>query len=428
MNVLIVGQGGREHALAWKVAQSPLVSRVFVAPGNAGTALEPGVENIAIDVTDISGLCTFALANNVGLTIVGPETPLVDGIVDTFQTYDLPCFGPSQAASALEGSKAFCKDFLQHHHIPTAAYAVFEEDETDEAKAYILSQPLPIVIKADGLAAGKGVVIADTHESACAVVDDFLQDGHLGDAGRRLVIEAFLAGEELSYIVLTDGMTAIPLASAQDHKARDDGDQGPNTGGMGAYSPAPVLTEELSARVLKDIIYPTLEGMRADGHPFVGFLYAGLMIMPNGEPMVLEYNCRLGDPETQPLMMRLKSDLVELCLSALNGHLPEQEIKWDPRVALGVVLAARGYPATAETGVPIPTVRTSTTEAKVFHAGTTLKNGQAVSSGGRVLCATALGDSYSDAQQKAYALVEEAAFDGCHYRRDIGYRAIRRES
>ena len=426
MKVLVVGSGGREHALAWKAAQSAGVDCVYVAPGNAGTAREPGLENIAIAADDIDALVTFAGKEQIGLTIIGPEAPLVAGIVDRFQAAGLPCFGPTQAPAQLEGSKAFTKDFLARHKIPTAAYGAFTD--IDAAVAFIEQHGAPIVVKADGLAAGKGVILADTEAQAIRAVNNMLAGNAFGEAGHRVVIEEFLYGEEASYIVMADGEHVLPLATSQDHKARDDGDRGPNTGGMGAYSPAPVVTEELEARILKEVIEPTIQGLRSEGMPYTGFLYAGLMIAPDGTPKVLEYNCRFGDPETQPIMLRLKSDLVALCLAALAGKLDGVTAEWDPRASLGVVLAAGGYPDDYKKGDVIHGLPESETEGeKVFHAGTTLKDGEVVTAGGRVLCACALGDSVSAAQQRAYHLVEQISWDGVYYRNDIGYRAIARE-
>ena len=425
MNVLIVGGGGREHALAWKAAQSPLVHTVFVAPGNAGTALELGVENVPIEVDDLVALRYFALEHGVGLTIVGPEAPLVAGIVDEFRAAGLNCFGPTQAAAQLEGSKSFCKAFLTRHGIPTAAYASFTDVEA--AAAYIGAMDVPIVVKADGLAAGKGVVIATNRAEALEAVQDMLEGNALGEAGSRVVIEEFLDGEEASFIVMADGTHALALATSQDHKARDDGDKGPNTGGLGAYSPAPVVTPAIHERVVREIIEPTLAGMSADGIPYTGFLYAGLMIGKDGTPKVLEFNCRFGDPETQPIMMRLNSDLVELCLAAVDGKLDRIHAEWDPRPALAVVMAAEGYPneyrkGDAIAGLPEP----RTENAKVFHAGTRQHDGQIVTSGGRVLCACALGDTVADAQRLAYEVAGKIHWQGVFFRRDIGHKAIGR--
>lgn len=424
MKVLIIGNGGREHTLAWKVAQSPRVTQVFVAPGNAGTATESKVQNIAIDSLAISELINFAKQEKIGLTIVGPEAPLAAGIVDQFKQHNLPCFGPTQLAAQLESSKAFSKAFMQRHHIPTAAFATFQNNA--EAKAYVKHMGTPIVIKADGLAAGKGVVVAFTETEALQAIDDFLPTNNA--AGGQLVIEEFIAGEEASFIVIADGLDIVPLASAQDHKARDNGDTGPNTGGMGAYSPAPVLTSALQQRVINEVIKPTLQGMLSEGHPYTGFLYAGLMIDKNGNPKVLEFNCRLGDPETQVILYRLKSDLTLACEAALNHALSQVTLEWDNRVALGVVLAAGGYPNQYAKGAPIHGLeQVHTSNCKVFHAGTALKDNAIVTNGGRVLCVVALGDTVSTAQQNAYAAVKQITWDGVYYRTDIGHRAIARE-
>lgn len=426
MKVLVIGSGGREHALAWKAAQQDYVSEVFVAPGNAGTASEPKLSNIAIDVMDFTALADFASNNDVGLTIVGPEAPLVGGVVDYFSERGLACFGPSKAASQLEGSKAYTKDFLKRHGIPSAAYQTFSE--LAAAQDYIRAQGAPIVIKADGLAAGKGVIVAMTEEEALAAVEDMLAGNKFGDAGHRVVVEGFLAGEEASFIAIVDGENVLPMATSQDHKARDDGDQGPNTGGMGAYSPAPVVSPEIHARIMEQVIEPTVRGMAADGNPYVGFLYAGLMISAAGEVNVVEFNCRFGDPEAQPVMMRLQSDLVQLCLAAVNGQLAGKETAWDTRPAVGVVLAAAGYPDSYAKGMAITGLDARTSaDQKIFHAGTTLKEGQVVTNGGRVLCATALGNTVSAAQASAYQLLATVDWDGVYYRRDIAYRAISRE-
>ncbi|MAM71629.1 MAG: phosphoribosylamine--glycine ligase [Gammaproteobacteria bacterium] len=426
MKVLIIGSGGREHALAWKAAQSPLVDKVYVAPGNAGTAREAKLENVSLDPMDFAALTDFARAEDIALSIVGPEAPLVAGIVDYFKAKDLACFGPTQGAAQLEGSKAFSKDFLQRHNIPTAAYAVFSEEE--QAIEYLKNQSMPIVIKADGLAAGKGVIIAQSLDEACATVKDMLSGNSFGEAGHRVVIEEFMRGEEASFIALVDGRTALPFASSQDHKARDDGDKGPNTGGMGAYSPAPVVTPEVHERIMAEVIIPTVRGMAAEGNTYTGFLYAGLMITPEGQPKVVEFNCRFGDPEAQPVMMRLQSDLVSLCQSALEQKLDEAEISFDPRPCVGVVLAAGGYPNSYAKGNVISGLDADHgTSAKIFHAGTKLQDGQVVTSGGRVLCATALGDSVTAAQQAAYALADAIHWDQVYYRKDIAYRAIARE-
>lgn len=427
MKVLVIGGGGREHALAWKAAQCQGVEQVFVAPGNAGTAIETGIENVAIAADDIAALLAFAQQQQVALTIVGPEAPLVAGVVDSFTAAGLTIFGPTQAAAQLEGSKAFSKDFLARHQIPTAAYGTFTD--VAAAQAYVRAQGTPIVIKADGLAAGKGVIIAQTLAEADAAIADMLAGNRFGDAGSRVVIEEFLVGEEASYIVMVDGTTALPFASSQDHKARDNGDQGPNTGGMGAYSPAPVVTPSVHEWVMQHVIQPTIEGMAAEGHPYTGFLYAGLMIAADGSAKVLEYNCRFGDPETQPIMMRLQSDLVELCLAACAGQLAGREIQFDPRATVGVVMAAGGYPDGYAKGDAISGItEAEATGVKVFHAGTALNTeGQVVTAGGRVLCVTAIGDSVSAAQQQAYAGVSKIRWNQAFYRTDIGYRAIARE-
>ena len=426
MKVLVIGGGGREHALAWKAAQSPQVETVFVAPGNAGTALEPNLQNVEINAEDIEGLVAFGLQEEIDLTIVGPEAPLVAGVVDTFTASGLKCFGPSKAASQLEGSKAFSKDFLKKHNIPTAAYDVFTEVEP--AVAYIKQQGAPIVVKADGLAAGKGVILAQTEEEAETAVKDMLSGNVFGDAGSRVVIEEFLQGEEASFIVMVDGKHVLPMATSQDHKARDNGDLGPNTGGMGAYSPAPVVTDSIYKQAMDDVILPTVEGMAKDSHPYTGFLYAGLMIDAEGKAKVLEFNCRFGDPETQPIMMRLQSDLVAHCLAAVEGKLENETTQWDPRAAIGVVLAAGGYPFDYAKGDPINGLETKIDNSKIFHAGTTIKDGKTVTAGGRVLCATALGNSVTEAQKTAYDLVKCIEWDKVYYRTDIGYRAISREN
>ena len=426
MKVLIIGSGGREHALAWKCAQSPRVEEVLVAPGNAGTAREDRVRNVDVSSDDTESLAELAREEGVALTIVGPEAPLVAGLVDRFNELGLPCFGPTAAAAQLEGSKAFTKDFLARHDIPTAAYRNFTE--LAPALNYIREQGAPIVIKADGLAAGKGVIVAHTLEEAESAATDMLQGGAFGSAGSCIVVEEFLDGEEASFIVITDGTTILPLATSQDHKARDEGDVGPNTGGMGAYSPAPVVTPDIEARIMSEVIRPTLEGMKADGHPYLGFLYAGLMIMPDGTPKVIEYNCRMGDPETQPIMARLKSDLVDICLSTLEGELDEREAVWDTRAALGVVLAAGGYPGSYDKGKVISGLDGADTNTqKVFHAGTAMDDGNVVTSGGRVLCVVGLGDTVAQAAQDAYAAVDKIRWDEMYCRRDIGHRAIARE-
>ncbi|MGO2355394.1 MAG: phosphoribosylamine--glycine ligase [Marinomonas foliarum] len=426
MKVLIIGNGGREHALAWKTAESSQVEKVFVAPGNAGSATEKKVENVNIGVTDIADLVAFAKAENIDLTIVGPEAPLVIGVVDEFEKEGLAIFGPTAAAAQLEGSKAFTKDFLARHNIPTAAYGNFTEIEP--AVAYIKQQGAPIVVKADGLAAGKGVILAQTEAEAIEAVEDMLQGNSFGDAGSRVVIEEFLVGEEASFICMVDGETVLPMATSQDHKARDNGDQGPNTGGMGAYSPAPVVTPEIHDRIMNEVIMPTVKGMNAEGNRYRGFLYAGVMIAPDGTPKTLEYNCRFGDPETQPIMMRLRSDLAQMCLAAVNGKLDTVEADWDPRASLGVVLAAGGYPADYPKGDVISGLDAVLPEGqKVFQAGTALKDGQTVTNGGRVLCAVALGDTVAQAQAAAYDVVNTLSWEKVYFRTDIGHRAIARE-
>ncbi len=422
MKVLIIGSGGREHALAWKAAQSESVTRVFVAPGNAGTAREPKVQNIEISPTDIEQLTEFAQRNDIALTIVGPEAPLVMGVVDRFNEAGLRCFGPTRAAAQLEGSKRFAKEFLARHAIPTARHASFTDPTA--ATDYIRSQGAPIVIKADGLAAGKGVVVAQTTEEAIEAVHDMLAGNAFGDAGHCVVIEEFLQGEEASFIVMVDGEHILPLATSQDHKPRDNGDKGPNTGGMGAYSPAPVVTAELHKRIMSQIIHPTVQGLASEGTPYTGFLYAGLMISPDGTPKVLEYNCRFGDPETQPILMRLRSDLISLCNSALDRRLHMTNAQWDSRSALGVVMAAGGYPGKYHKGDLITGLPVDTPELKVFHAGTREVDGQIVTNGGRVLCVTALGETLAEAQQRAYQAVRKIQWDGVYYRTDIGYRAL----
>lgn len=425
MNILIIGNGGREHALAWKAAQSPLADKVYVAPGNAGTALEANLENVAIAVTDIPALVAFAQSHDIGLTIVGPEAPLVIGVVDAFQAAGLKIFGPSQAAAQLEGSKAFTKDFLARHRIPTAEYENFTEVEP--ALAYVRRKGAPIVIKADGLAAGKGVIVAMTLQEAEEAVRDMLAGNAFGDAGHRIVVEEFLDGEEASFIVMVDGENVVPMATSQDHKRVGDGDTGPNTGGMGAYSPAPVVTDEIHRRAMDQVIWPTVRGMAAEGNTYVGFLYAGLMIAADGQPKVIEFNCRFGDPETQPIMLRLRSDLVELCLAGAEGRLNEKSSDWDERPALGVVLAAGGYPGDYRNGEVIQGLpQQESADGKVFHAGTRLQGNDVVTSGGRVLCVTALGDTVAQAQQRAYQLAEGIEWPGSFCRKDIGYRAIAR--
>ncbi|WP_018863138.1 phosphoribosylamine--glycine ligase [Thioalkalivibrio sp. ARh3] len=428
MNVLVIGNGGREHALAWKLAQSPRVQRVLVAPGNAGTARTDKCENHAVDVTDIDGLLALAEREDIAFTVVGPEAPLVAGVVDAFRSAGRRCFGPTAKAAQLEGSKSFAKDFMQRHSIPTAAYGSFE----DEAAAldFIQAHGAPIVVKADGLAAGKGVILAQTEDEASAAVRDMLAGNAFGEAGHRVVIEEFLRGEEASFICMVDGEHVLPLASSQDHKARDDGDQGPNTGGMGAYSPAPVVTDALHARILREVIEPTVRGMAADGERYTGFLYAGVMIDAEGNPKVLEFNCRFGDPETQPILSRLESDLTDLVEAALDGRLDQTEAHWDARVALGVVLAAGGYPGAYRKGDVITGLEAveRDPEAYVFHAGTaTREDGAVVTSGGRVLCVVGLGNDVRSAQKKAYEAVQRIQFEDIYCRTDIGYRAVARE-
>lgn len=424
MRILVTGSGGREHALAWRIAQSPGVEQVFVAPGNAGTAQDAGLQNVDIGVMDFDAQIAFARDNDIDLTVIGPEDPLVGGVVDRFRQAGLKCFGPDAGAAQLEGSKSFTKLFLERHGIPTAAYRVFEQP--DAAIAYAEQFKPPIVIKADGLAAGKGVVLARSQEEAAATIRDMLSGNTLGGAGSRIVIEEFLQGEEASFIVIADGSTGLPFASSQDHKAAFDGDQGPNTGGMGAYSPAPVVTPELHDRIMAQVIEPTLAGMAADGHPYTGFLYAGLMIDDDGQPKVIEFNCRFGDPETQPIMCRLQSDLVELMLAALDGALAGQKIEFDDRAALTVVMASGGYPGSYEKGLEI-TGLADVENAKVFHAGTAVVDGKTVTSGGRVLGVTALGQTVAEAQQRAYEACSKVSFPGQMMRSDIGYRAVARE-
>ncbi|MFA7553947.1 MAG: phosphoribosylamine--glycine ligase [Spongiibacteraceae bacterium] len=426
MNILIIGSGGREHALAWKATKSANVENVFVAPGNAGTAIEAKCTNVAIDTMDFVSLAAFAKNNKVGLTIIGPEAPLVEGIVDYFTEQGLRCFGPSKGASQLEGSKSFTKDFLARHNIPSAAYQTFTEVEP--ALAYIKAQGAPIVVKADGLAAGKGVIVAMTETEAENAVKDMLAGNAFGEAGHRVVVEEFLEGEEASFIVMVDGKNILPMATSQDHKRAGDNDSGPNTGGMGAYSPAPVVTPDIYQRIMDQVIEPTVQGMAAEGNDYTGFLYAGLMINSKGEPKVIEYNCRFGDPETQPILMRLQGDLVAMCEAAIDGKLDTITAHWDPRCAVGVVLAAGGYPGDYAKGDVISGLETADiSNAKVFHAGTQLVNGKVVTSGGRVLCATALGNSVTEAQQKAYQLTKLINWDKVYYRSDIAYRAIERE-
>ena len=427
MNVLVIGSGGREHALAWKAAQSSSVTKVFVAPGNAGTATEDKLENIAMSADDIPALVDFAKRNNAVLTIVGPEQPLVDGVVDAFQAEGLMIFGPSAKAAQLEGSKSFTKDFLARNNIPTGSYQTFTEIEP--ALAYVREQGAPIVVKADGLAAGKGVIVAMTLEEAEDAIQDMLAGNAFGDAGHRVVIEEFLTGEEASFIVMVDGKNVLAFATSQDHKRAYNGDKGPNTGGMGAYSPAPVVTPEIHQRAMNEVIMPTVEGMAKEGAPYTGFLYAGLMIDADGTPKVIEYNCRFGDPETQPIMMRLKSDLVELCMMACRGELDKATIDFDPRPAVGVVMAAANYPASYPKGDVISGLDINTqADRKIFHAGTANKDGAIVTAGGRVLCATAIGNNVTQAQQSAYELLKQISWPGVEYRTDIAYRAIERES
>ena len=427
MNVLVIGSGGREHALAWKAAQSSSVGTVFVAPGNAGTAMEPRLKNVALSVSDFSALADFAQSNEVGLTIVGPEQPLVDGIVDYFQSRGLAIFGPSSGAAQLEGSKAFTKDFLERRKIPTANYGNFTD--VDAALEYLQQVGAPIVVKADGLAAGKGVIVAMTMAEAEDAVRDMLAGNAFGDAGSRVVIEEFLDGEEASFIVMVDGKNVLPMATSQDHKRAGNGDTGPNTGGMGAYSPAPVVDEVIYQRIMNEVIYPTVNGMAAEGNDYTGFLYAGLMIMADGTPKVIEYNCRFGDPETQPILLRLQSDLVSHCMAALEGTLDQQIAQWDPRPAIGVVLVAGGYPGSYRGGDVISGLShiTESKDQKVFHAGTAMVDGNVVTSGGRVLCATAMGDTVSAAQVSAYEVAANIKWDDVYLRNDIGWRAIIRE-
>ena len=425
MKILVIGSGGREHALAWKLSQSPKVQQVYVAPGNGGTALSPNLKNVPL--TDLAALRDWALAEKIALTVVGPEQPLAAGVVDDFRAHGLRIFGPTQAAAQLESSKAFSKDFMKRHGIPTAAYETFSDPGA--AHAYVDRLGAPIVVKADGLAAGKGVVVAATKEEAHAAIDDMLGGNTLGvahnDGGARVVIEEFLQGEEASFIVLCDGKNVVAMASSQDHKRLKDGDEGPNTGGMGAYSPAPVVTPDVHARAMRDVILPTIRGMDKDGIPFTGFLYAGLMIDGDGKPKTLEFNTRMGDPETQPIMMRLKSYLVDVLMAATSGKLDEVELQWDRRVALGVVLAAGGYPLSPKKGDLISGLPKPTDEVVVFHAGTVAEGDQVKTAGGRVLCVTALADSVKQAQTKAYDAARGIHFDGMQYRRDIGHRAFK---
>ena len=425
MKVLVIGGGGREHALAWKLAQSPRVTEVFVAPGNAGTALENNVTNIDLSVSDLDGLVRFAESNAIDYTVVGPEAPLVGGLVDRFEAKGLRCFGPNADCARLEGSKAFTKEFLNRHNIPTAAYGTFTD--VDQALAYLDDVGAPIVIKADGLAAGKGVILAETLDEAKSAVKDMLQGNQFGDAGRRVVIEEFLTGEEASFIVMVDGTDVLPLASSQDHKAAYEGDTGPNTGGMGAYSPAPVVDQNCHNRIMSQVIKPTIHGLAADGLKYRGFLYAGIMVTVDGTPKVLEYNCRFGDPETQPILFRLKSDLLDLIEAACHGSLEDQIAIWDSRAALGVVMAAPGYPGDYPKGATI-SLGQDIEDTKVFHAGTGMNRNRPVTSGGRVLCVTALGSGVTEAQTKAYERLKTVQFEGAEYRTDIGYRAVAREN
>ncbi|HWD21978.1 MAG TPA: phosphoribosylamine--glycine ligase [Burkholderiales bacterium] len=422
MKLLVIGSGGREHAIAWKLAQSPRVQKVFVAPGNGGTATESGLQNVGI--TAIADLVAFARSENVQLTVVGPEAPLAAGVVDAFRDAGLRIFGPTRAAAQLESSKDFAKSFMARHGIPTALHRTFLS--ADLAKAFVSQRGAPIVIKADGLAAGKGVVVAASIQEAHAAIERMMTQRSLGEAGARLVVEEFLQGEEASFIVMSDGVNVLPLATSQDHKRLRDGDEGPNTGGMGAYSPAPAVTPKVHARVMREIIQPAVQGMAQDGTPYVGFLYAGLMIDKEGNPKTLEFNCRLGDPETQPIMLRLKSDLLELIERAVGGALSEAEADWDRRTALGVVLAAHGYPEEPRKGDAITGLPAPQPDCRVFHAGTRLEGKTLVTSGGRVLCVTALGDSVRIARTRAYEAVERIRFDGVQYRRDIGNRALKK--
>ncbi len=426
MQVLVIGNGGREHALAWKLAQSPSVSTVYVAPGNAGTALEANVENINIAIDDFDGLSAFAQQHKIDLTVVGPEGPLVDGIVDHFSHLNLRCFGPSAKAAQLEGSKSFTKDFLARHNIPTAEYQTF----TDQAAAidYVREKGAPIVVKADGLAAGKGVIVAMTLAEAEAAITDMLAGNAFGDAGHKVVIEEFLDGEEASFIVVSDGINILPMATSQDHKRIGEGDTGPNTGGMGAYSPAPVVTAEIHGRIMREVIEPTVAGMAAEGNTYSGFLYAGLMIDDQGTPKVIEYNCRFGDPETQPIMMRMQSDLTELCIATVDKKLAGQSVEWTDSLALGVVLAAEGYPEAYKKGLKIEGLESVVdANCKVFHAGTTQKDNDVLTNGGRVLCVTALGETIEKAQALAYENSAKITWPGVQSRKDIGYRAVARE-
>jgi len=426
MKILVTGNGGREHALAWKFAQSDAVEVVYLAPGNGGSADDQKLVNIAIDVMDFKGQIAFALDNKIDLTMIGPEAPLVEGVVDEFQAAGLVCFGPSKAASQLEGSKIFTKEFLQRHDIPTAKYGSF--DSSEAALAFVQNMSMPVVLKADGLAAGKGVVIAETLVEAETTILEMMEENSFGGAGNRLVIEEFLIGEEASFIVIADGRVAIPFATSQDHKAVFDGDQGPNTGGMGAYSPAPVVTDEVHRKVMREVIEPTLAGMASEGHPYVGFLYAGLMIDKNGEVNVIEFNCRFGDPETQPIMMRMKDDLYQLCIAAIEGKLEGKLIEFEQDPAIAVVMASGGYPGDYETGIEISGIDQANELGKVFHAGTKLVDGKLVTAGGRVLAVTAMGRTVSLAKETAYRMIDKLRFDGALFRSDIGYRAVQREA
>ena len=425
MKILIIGGGGREHALAWKLSQSPRVSEVFVVPGNAGTALEENVTNVDLSISDLDSLVTFAESHAIDYTVIGPEAPLVDGVVDRFEEKGLRCFGPRADCAQLEGSKAFTKEFLKRHNIPTAAYETFTD--VNQAMTYLDKVGAPIVVKADGLAAGKGVILAKTVDEAKSAVQDMLQGNQFGEAGNRVIIEEFLIGEEASFIVIVDGTDVLPLASSQDHKAAYDSDMGPNTGGMGAYSPAPVVDQICHDRIMSEVIQPTIHGLAADGLRYRGFLYAGIMVSVDGTPKVLEYNCRFGDPETQPILFRLKSDLFDLIKAACHGGLGEQIAVWDSRAALGVVMAAPGYPGDYPRGIDI-SLGQDTEDTKIFHAGTTMSGDQPITSGGRVLCVTALGSGVSEAKVKAYERLKSVHFEGAEYRTDIGYRAVERES
>ncbi len=421
MNILIIGSGGREHALCWKVAQSPLVDHIFVAPGNAGTSQEPKAENVDIAADNVEGLLHFAKQYHIDLAIVGPEAALAAGVVDRFNDAGILCFGPTQKAAQLESSKSFCKRFMEENNIPTAAYATFTDEQA--ALKYLESQHFPLVIKADGLAQGKGVIIALNQDEAAQAIHAMLAEKQFGAASNEIVIEEFLDGQEMSFIVMVDGDYALPLASSQDHKRRDDGDQGPNTGGMGAYSPSPLLTPDLEKTIMDQVIMPTVKALKESNTPYIGFLYAGLMISPNGEPKVLEFNCRLGDPETQPILMRLRSDLVELCLAGLSGQLDHTNADWDSASALSIVMASGGYPLSYKTGHPISGLDKQN-GGKVFHAGTTIKEEAIVTSGGRVLAVTALGDTLQDAHDNAYKMTKDISWPDCFFRNDIGHKAL----